>query len=81
MPKEFLEFMNERSCEHMRMIVREIVTAIDDGTIIASGKSFEDGAEAFAAAALICGVEEELIDELAIRTARGRRMFERMKKH
>lgn len=79
--RDFLDFMNERSVEHMRMMVREICAAIDNGTINTKGGDFENAAEAFAATALFVGVEEELIDELAIRTARGRRMFARMPKH
>jgi hypothetical protein len=79
--RDFLDFMNERSREHMRLLVREVITAIDDGTIESKSKAFEDAVELFAASALVVGVEEELIDELAIRTARGRRMFEKMRKH
>jgi len=79
--RDFLDFMNERSREHMRQMVREVCDAIDNGTINNKGAEFENAAEAFAATALFVGVEEALIDEIAIRTKRGRRMFSRMPKH
>jgi hypothetical protein len=79
--REFLDFMNERSREHMRQMVREVCEAIDNGTINNKGAEFENAAEAFAATALFVGVEEALIDEIAIRTKRGRKMFARMQKH
>lgn len=79
--RDFLDFMNERSREHMRQMVREVIEAIDNGTINNKGTEFENAAEAFAATALFVGVEEQLIDEIAIRTKRGRRMLSRMPKH